>query len=152
VFVPDKDPALGEVIHVLMPDAGNHMKHFPRLVYSRDYELPATAASAPASKRAHKNTKIGHNDEQVVELDQFPALNLATAMGMTGAGPRIPLPQEILSVSEIANLAGADDLGRRVAQKWFRGPLPQNGACVARITIPAASLVTYNRVVVDVPN
>ena len=151
LFVPDSHPTAGEVIHVLMPDAGTMMKHFPRLVYSRDFEFSV----APRVKKLNAK-KIVQNDEQVVELDKFPAIDLATPLaGAIAAAARFPLPKEILNVSDLAKLAGAAEPDHRVAQKWFRNPLPKNGACVARTTIPSAKLVAYNttnQVVVNLPN
>jgi hypothetical protein len=150
LFVPDSHPTAGEVIHVLMPDAGAMMKHLPRIVYSRDYEFTV----APRVKKPNAK-KIVQNNEQIVDLDNFPVVDLAaTLAGAVTPAARFKLPAEVLNVSDLAKLAGAVAPNHRVAKKWFRGPLPKNGACVARITIPSTQLVAYNKtdqVVVDLP-
>jgi hypothetical protein len=145
LLVCDTHPTLGEVIHVLMPDAGAMMTHFPRLVYSRDYELPATATAAPPMKTPSAK-KIVQNNEQVVELVGFPVVDLKTALdGGINAQGRQAFPPEILNVSDLAKGAGAADPAHRVAKTGFRAdPLPTSGACVARITIPSTKLVAYN--------
>src|SRR5262245_42932552 len=106
MFVLDSEvKAAGERIHVLMPNAGDH-KHFTRIAYSQDYEVPADKANKRMPNKVNKDLGIVQDDKRVVDMGKCATIDLATVLrGSIDAPARFPLPANLLNVSEIAKLA-----------------------------------------------
>jgi hypothetical protein len=167
MFVRGKDSKGKDVVHVLMPKTGGRMpgmpsmlgngkghktaggsngqmptvmQHIPRVVYSLDYE-PQPNPSIPVFNEGVANL------ERVIGLPNGTVIDWSTK-GVAKDAPAENTPDPLAQLIDITSLvkeAGGTAQDADVLPSLLSGPLPANGPCAVRITLPGSVQITpYN--------